>query len=96
MSKYHKTEGGLWPNDDKSKPSHPDSKGRIEVSPEQMKGLIAMAKEGKPQDCKSPRGIARRKILGRSTSMSPLRFFGMPKHKRLLHLHLHLPRLNLR
>ena len=27
MSKYHKTEGGLWPNDEKSKPSHPDMKG---------------------------------------------------------------------
>ena len=47
MSKYHKTEGGLWPNDEKSKPSHPDMKGRVEVSKEQMKGLIAMHKEGK-------------------------------------------------
>jgi len=47
MSKYHKTEGGLWPNDEKSKPSHPDMKGRVEISSEQMKGLIAMAKEGK-------------------------------------------------
>ena len=47
MSKYHKTEGGLWPNDEKSKPSHPDMKGRVEVSKEQIKGLIAMHKEGK-------------------------------------------------
>jgi len=47
MSKYHKTEGGLWPNDEKSKPSHPDMRGRVSISREQMKGLIAMAKEGK-------------------------------------------------
>ena len=46
MSKYHKTEGGLWPNDEKSA-IHPDMKGRVEVSKEQMKGLIAMHKEGK-------------------------------------------------
>ena len=31
MSKYHKTDGGLWPK----------------ISSEQMKGLIAQAKEGK-------------------------------------------------
>ena len=47
MSKYHKTDGGLWPNKDKAKPTHPDMKGNVKISSEQMKGLIAQAKEGK-------------------------------------------------
>ena len=47
MSKYHKTDGGLWPNKDKAKPTPPDMKGNIGISSEQMKGLIAQAKEGK-------------------------------------------------
>ena len=47
MTKYHKTDGGLWPNKDKAKPTHPDMKGNVKISSEQMKGLIAQAKEGK-------------------------------------------------
>ena len=47
MSNYHKTDGGLWPNKYKAKPTHPDMKGNVKISSEQMKGLIAQAKEGK-------------------------------------------------
>ena len=32
MSKYHKTDGGLWPNKDKAKPTHPDMKGNVKIS----------------------------------------------------------------
>ena len=47
MTKYHKSEGGLWPNTDKQG-KQPDKTGHIEITREQMKGLIAMAKEAKP------------------------------------------------
>lgn len=46
MSKYHKTEGGLWVNTEKSKANHPDRTGTLAVSREQLKGLIAMGKKG--------------------------------------------------
>ena len=47
MSKYHKSEGGLWPNEDKVKPNHPDKTGSVELTSAQIKGLIAMGKAGK-------------------------------------------------
>jgi len=47
MSKYHKTDGGLWPNTEKNQSNHPDSTGKVVISSEQIKGLIAMGKEGK-------------------------------------------------
>ena len=46
MTKYHKTEGGLWLNSEKTKPNQPDKTGNLEVSREQLKGLIAMGKKG--------------------------------------------------
>tara|TARA_R110002020_G_scaffold37149_1_gene112222 strand:+ start:243 stop:563 length:321 start_codon:yes stop_codon:yes gene_type:complete len=46
MTKYHKTEGGLWLNSEKTKPNHPDKTGNLEISREQLKGLIAMGKKG--------------------------------------------------
>jgi len=46
MSNYHKTDGGLWPNKDKKSQNHPDKTGRVKVTREQIKGLIAMAKKG--------------------------------------------------
>jgi hypothetical protein len=46
MSKYHKTEGGLWVNTEKSKANQPDRTGTLAVSREQLKGLIAMGKKG--------------------------------------------------
>jgi len=47
MSKYHKSEGGLWPNEEKAKPNHPDKTGSVALTSEQIKGLIAMGKAGK-------------------------------------------------
>ena len=47
MSKYHKSEGGLWPNQEKAKSNHPDKTGSVELTKEQIKGLIAMHKAGK-------------------------------------------------
>jgi len=46
MSKYHKTEGGLWVNAEKNKANHPDRTGTLAISREQLKGLIAMGKKG--------------------------------------------------
>jgi hypothetical protein len=46
MSKYHKSEGGLWPNKDKKAQNHPDMTGKVDLTREQLKGLIAMAKKG--------------------------------------------------
>ena len=83
MSKYHKTEGGLWPNDEKSKPSHPDMKGRVEVSKEQMKGLIAMHKEGKTPKIQLASWHRKAKDTDRSISMLLARYFGMQRRRPL-------------
>ena len=47
MSNYHKSEGGLFRNKEKDNPKKPDRTGTLAVSSEQIRGLIAMGKEGK-------------------------------------------------
>lgn len=44
--KYPKSEGVLFKNNDKTMEKHPDMRGHIEVSKEQVKMLIEMAKAG--------------------------------------------------
>lgn len=46
MSKFHKSEGGLWPNKEKKAQNHPDKTGRVELTREQLKGLVAQMKKG--------------------------------------------------
>lgn len=44
MASYPKGEGGLWPHDKKNE-KHPDMRGHIYVSPDQLKLLLEMYKE---------------------------------------------------
>ena len=82
MSKYHKTDGGLWPNNDKAKPTHPDMKGNVKISSEQMKGLDrAGTRKARRPRFRLPHGTARPKTLGRNTSMSRLKCSGMQRRK---------------
>ena len=45
-SKYPKSEGVIFINNDKQKETHPDFRGKVEVSAEQIKMLIAMGRAG--------------------------------------------------
>ena len=44
--KYPKSKGGLWVNNRKTSENHPDMRGHINVSNEQIHMLIAMSKAG--------------------------------------------------
>ena len=47
MSKFPKSEGVLFKNNDKQKDSHPDLRGHIVVTEEQIRKLVEMVKAGK-------------------------------------------------
>ena len=81
MSKYHKTDGGLWPNKDKAKPTHPDMKGNVKISSEQMKGLIAQAKEGKEPKIQIASWNRKAKDTGQEYQYVTAEVFGMQRHK---------------
>ena len=46
MEQYPKSDGALWPNDQKTLEKHPDYRGKIVVTPDQIRYLIAMGKAG--------------------------------------------------
>lgn len=46
MADYPKSKGGLWLNAQKAGERHPDLRGHIHVSPEQIQMLIAMGQSG--------------------------------------------------
>ena len=43
---YPKSDGALFFNNEKQKETHPDWRGRMKLTPEQIKTLIAMSKQG--------------------------------------------------
>ena len=43
---YPKSKGAVWPNDHKTEAKHPDWRGRIKITKEQINKLIEMAKAG--------------------------------------------------
>ena len=71
MSKYHKSEGGLWPNQEKAKSNHPDKTGSVELTKEQIKGLIAMHKAGKTPKLKLA-AWDRKAQAGEAVAVGPL------------------------
>ena len=46
MSNYPKSKGGLWLNAQKAGESHPDLRGHIHISPEQIQVLIKLGQSG--------------------------------------------------
>lgn len=46
MSNYPKSKGAVWPNDHKSEDKHPDFRGKLVVTKEQINKLIEMGKAG--------------------------------------------------
>jgi len=44
MDKYPKSKGGVWKNKEKATDKHPDWKGHIEITGDQIRKLIEMAK----------------------------------------------------
>tara|TARA_R100000900_G_scaffold137159_2_gene115488 strand:+ start:221 stop:532 length:312 start_codon:yes stop_codon:yes gene_type:complete len=44
--KYHKSEGGLFPNGYKTSDKHPDHNGKVEITDDMLRTLMAQRKAG--------------------------------------------------
>ena len=50
--KYHKSEGGMFPNGYKTSDKHPDHNGKIELTDDQLRTLIGQRKGGQTPSIK--------------------------------------------